>query len=596
MDQSTPPTSDSVGPSSASNTNKPSTTTNYAFLVHSQDTLPRNLPPTVDNKPLARQKRRRTSPEDQAILEEEYQRNPKPDKAARMNIVNRVALGEKEVQIWFQNRRQNTRRRAKPLSPHELLNPKIDPVSSHDTDEPTTAPMAVVTPRPSDPSSFAGHRNDGTESCLQPKNNAKLHGAKPGPIGNEVYSQAATSFETSQSSHVDIGSLMASSQDSINTLATEVSGQSDKDAHRTGGKPIMQAPAYISNRRGSSYNPVNFKPNSDKSYLQSEVARKPSVPSDITFQTSGSRATSTLPRLRLSVDGKAQLVTEDDAIDVWAKTIQPAHYFQRDHGLQRSQSALYPGHRITSDANVPLPSWTRRSGLNRSKPSQPWELYCDDDAKDGNKTEQTQFDTQTRAGSDTTLLRPNRNKRNAQTMTSEPPSKRVKTNADVGGPKSKKPSLVRSNSSFPRLQTRSTGSKERPKKTKTNSTKAGPAALGSLSGGDSDKENWAPDDDVQANGRRPTTVPHDGRIGSQGRQGTSQVDAMVTEEDGGSSERKPAKSTTNHGESASLSGEHGKQLSVGVVSESLDTSYMSRNEEDLACVQNLLSLSQGNWR
>lgn len=39
------------------------------------------------------------SPEDHAILEGEYQRNPKPEKAARMEIVRRVALGEKEVQV-----------------------------------------------------------------------------------------------------------------------------------------------------------------------------------------------------------------------------------------------------------------------------------------------------------------------------------------------------------------------------------------------------------------------------------------------------------------------------------------------------------------
>ncbi|GMG09736.1 unnamed protein product [Aspergillus oryzae] len=36
---------------------------NYAFLVHSQKTLTQNLPPRVDNKLLARQKRRRTSDE-----------------------------------------------------------------------------------------------------------------------------------------------------------------------------------------------------------------------------------------------------------------------------------------------------------------------------------------------------------------------------------------------------------------------------------------------------------------------------------------------------------------------------------------------------
>lgn len=41
------------------------------------------------------------SPEDHAILEAEYQRNPKPDKTARADIVNRVSLGEKEVQVGF---------------------------------------------------------------------------------------------------------------------------------------------------------------------------------------------------------------------------------------------------------------------------------------------------------------------------------------------------------------------------------------------------------------------------------------------------------------------------------------------------------------
>ncbi|OOQ87877.1 hypothetical protein PEBR_15009 [Penicillium brasilianum] len=92
----------------------------YAFLVHSQKTLTQNLPPRVDNKLLARQKRRRTSPEDHAILEAEYQINPKPDKVARTHIVNRVSLGEKEVQ----NRRQNDRRKMKPLQPHELLAPR----------------------------------------------------------------------------------------------------------------------------------------------------------------------------------------------------------------------------------------------------------------------------------------------------------------------------------------------------------------------------------------------------------------------------------------------------------------------------------------
>lgn len=35
------------------------------------------------------------------ILEEAYNTNPKPDKQARLDIVERVSLNEKEVQVRF---------------------------------------------------------------------------------------------------------------------------------------------------------------------------------------------------------------------------------------------------------------------------------------------------------------------------------------------------------------------------------------------------------------------------------------------------------------------------------------------------------------
>ena len=40
-----------------------------------------------------------SSPQDQAILEAEYKQNPKPNKAARAEIVEKVSLNEKEVQV-----------------------------------------------------------------------------------------------------------------------------------------------------------------------------------------------------------------------------------------------------------------------------------------------------------------------------------------------------------------------------------------------------------------------------------------------------------------------------------------------------------------
>lgn len=88
------------GSSEHSSQARASPTSNYAFLVHSQNTLKNTLPPNVDNESMARQKRRRTSPEDQAILEDEFARDSKPDKTARKAIAGRVkGMGEKEVQV-----------------------------------------------------------------------------------------------------------------------------------------------------------------------------------------------------------------------------------------------------------------------------------------------------------------------------------------------------------------------------------------------------------------------------------------------------------------------------------------------------------------
>lgn len=76
-----------------------SSSPSFPFFNHDATTLPKHLPPSIDDKPTARQKRKRTSPEDQAVLEAFYARDPKPDKAARLELVKQVALGEKEVQV-----------------------------------------------------------------------------------------------------------------------------------------------------------------------------------------------------------------------------------------------------------------------------------------------------------------------------------------------------------------------------------------------------------------------------------------------------------------------------------------------------------------
>lgn len=52
------------------------------------------------------------SAKDKVILESAYNANPKPDKAARLDIVKRVSLNEKEVQVRIHLNNACTLRRA----------------------------------------------------------------------------------------------------------------------------------------------------------------------------------------------------------------------------------------------------------------------------------------------------------------------------------------------------------------------------------------------------------------------------------------------------------------------------------------------------
>lgn len=56
-----------------------------------------------------------TSAKDKAILEAAYNANPKPDKAARLDIVQRVSLNEKEVQV---RHTPNIHRARVPINPN----------------------------------------------------------------------------------------------------------------------------------------------------------------------------------------------------------------------------------------------------------------------------------------------------------------------------------------------------------------------------------------------------------------------------------------------------------------------------------------------
>lgn len=101
--------SDSKNSSAKKRTNKAKS---FAFITHSQETFPSNEP-SIDNAQLARRKRRRTSKNESDILKKEFEVNPAPSKERRSELSIICNMSEKAVQVWFQNRRQNFRKKFK---------------------------------------------------------------------------------------------------------------------------------------------------------------------------------------------------------------------------------------------------------------------------------------------------------------------------------------------------------------------------------------------------------------------------------------------------------------------------------------------------
>jgi len=84
-----------------------------------------NSPPAANDQTLLQsvksqpslRKRRRTTSQELAILEDEYTKNPRPGKLDRERICKTLNWESKTLQIWFQNRRQSQRKKHTPNLP-----------------------------------------------------------------------------------------------------------------------------------------------------------------------------------------------------------------------------------------------------------------------------------------------------------------------------------------------------------------------------------------------------------------------------------------------------------------------------------------------
>lgn len=140
-------TSSSVAPTSSSSptlsspASTPTDNKAYAFISHSLATFPLQEP-SIDNAPLARRKRRRTSPHELNILNQEFALGTTPNKSRRIQIAKKVSMTEKAVQIWFQNKRQSIRKQLNLEKEITVLPPTSNypPFQQHQPEQISTLP------------------------------------------------------------------------------------------------------------------------------------------------------------------------------------------------------------------------------------------------------------------------------------------------------------------------------------------------------------------------------------------------------------------------------------------------------------------------
>ncbi|KAF5023605.1 hypothetical protein F66182_4363 [Fusarium sp. NRRL 66182] len=529
-------------------------------------------------------KRKRTAAKDKMILEEAYSSNPKPDKQARLDIVGRVSLNEKEVQIWFQNRRQNDRRKARPLSPQEVAALRYgamhvissDPITSTATPSKPEKTFPASDPagsRFTDPMSASPRTLDQTPSM--PRSHSDLVNSTPISASHE---RGRHFLPDVTPSRID-PALPHETQDASLSMPSSMSSNVGYLANRW-------------NSVGNSFStPPAFTRSGDDSFRFD-----PFPPSTCTSEGSFSLSQSqSKVRLSLSLEGKAELVSNQGSptrdVPPRPSSTTPNLPQVRQGGLQRSHSALPavtlpPITHLTS--GLPPPRLMR----GRSRDVHAWESCADAENRD-ELTAQAEHESNGSAiaainllRSSSGILQPSTAKRNASMMKPQRPHQ------------AKKAKLDRSGSSVSRQET---GLEESEKADKEFSKVKVSMLVSPI--GDSDKENMSPAANAGSSDsyRRRALPPAPPKPLGQNPRRVGRV----------LQEQKNPNILSNRANTAPTRPRSIIKEGLEIFEDTMKPSMPPREEEverfmrgsispskrpDMDCVAGLLSLSQGNWR
>ncbi|KAF2822269.1 hypothetical protein CC86DRAFT_373417 [Ophiobolus disseminans] len=573
-------------PSAIGRRDAPSTTGALAFLVHSQETVANKMPPGVDNKALARQRRRRTSKEDEDVLKAEYLKNPKPDKAARLEIITKVALGEKEVQIWFQNRRQNSRRRLRPLEPSSSAS-LVSSSSSNMSDPPTEEESNVrdLEPEAELPSTTHSPNYEAAEG-ERPKDPAtpELTSDETAPESRPEEPTPAQLETRASATTTDSAKDTCTGPQTLDTAPTEASNTQTAPSSQGASQPRT---SWISNRRSASFVRYSEDYAPEVITFPNAPIKPEESPKTVTPESSTRplKRAHSFVRLRTNEDGTARIVTDLD------KTPSPPHlksnhaaFSRAAAGLRRSYSAAGLNDRLAAvTRGEPSPKMPRTSSnIGRSRDSRAWEFWCDPESR--STTSLTTRAEQEESGSAADaigILRANRKiLAQNQARQNTPLKSRHGSHKLLGSPGVKKSrgSMQRASTVNGRFST-----KEYQKK-----------------GGDetesddfpqteSDKENWEPEVAPSARRHQVATPPAARRArqilgeNTDVLSQTASLGAMLSREKGG-------------GAKGIVDPEQDDELRTFMGGDDVSGRTSLGSAEEAGCVEGLLKLSQGQWR
>ena len=374
---------------------------------------------------------------------------------------------------------------------------------------------------------------------------------------------------------------------------THMQGQSEKASETV--------PTLLQSRLSSSYSSIEvsegLQPQSQSLPVQAMKA-----PEEIaTSQPSTSQAlkrTSSSLRLSISLDGKAEVIEDGSTPSPPRLPLNSANPHKRSGPLQRSQSAIDVGSQLYQDMKS-TSTWPRRPYPGRSRDARAWEFYCDSDVRNALEV-QAEQDQKGSASGALSLIRSSSAKGSSLLISLSTTSRQTKQDSSkrksLEGPRSERPKIARTASSIARLQTVDHNVPKHNRKATDKDLKSKPQhVVMRESSGDSDKENWEPNThSTNAHRRRTSQLPK--ATGSQ--RGILQENTRVPSHSTSLGVLLDRENLTPRRREKKRSHKHEDKENVGVdeeVTVFMGESNVPREEVDLACVQNLLSLSQGAW-